>query len=310
MKTCALCNIGFSDGVQCAACKGYLDFGCAGISENGWRRLGSDRRSTWKCPACRISSPSPSPALTPEPVSIETVLHEIRDIKAQLINLPCLLESIKTMKEELNSLKVSHDFNSGQLQDFSTRLTGLETRMVTLERLQDSVQSLQSDVDTIKSEQAASDQRSRLNNIEIKGIPLRKDENLFSILDKVSDGVKFALPRTQINYISRVPTYNSREKSIIVGFLNRYVKEDFVAAARLCRDLSTRDLGFDGPSNRIFVNDHLNSGSKKLLNKTRLLAKERDFRYVWVKHSKIHVRRQDGSPVIIISSERDLNKLN
>lgn len=310
MKTCALCSISFSDGVQCAKCRKYLDFGCAGISENGWRRLGSDRRSAWKCPSCRISSPAPSPVKTPEPASIETILYEIRDIKVQLAGLPSLFESIKTITAELNDLRASHDFNCSQLDDFSSKLTRLETRVVTLENLQDSVRSLQSDVEIIKSELSATDQRSRLNNIEVKGIPLKKNENLFSIVDKISDKINYSLHRSQVNYISRVPTYNAKDKSIIIGFLNRYVKEDFVAAARLCKNLSTHDLGIDGPSIRIFINDHLNADSKKLLNRTRLLAKEKDIRYVWVKHGKIHVRKQDGSPVFIINKEKDLNKFN
>lgn len=314
MMKCASCNSHFNDGVQCASCKRHLDFGCASITEGGWRKLGADRRSSWKCPRCRISSPlpapSPSPAPAPEPASLETILIEIRDLKAQLAGLPMLSDDVKFIREELKELKTNCEFNSNRLDDFSVKLSDVETRVAGLERLQESVSSLQSEIVSIKSELSASDQRSRLNNVEIKGIPVKKDENLFVILDNICQKVNFTIPKPQINYLSRIPLFNSKDKSIVVSFLNRYVKEDFIAAARSLKTLSAQDLGFSGQTNRVYINDHLNPESKKLLNKTRTIAKEKDYRHVWVKHGKIHVRRQDGSAVIVISKDKDLNKLN
>lgn len=315
MMKCASCDIDFNDGVQCTSCLRHLDFGCASITEAGWRKLGNDRRAVWRCPKCRISSPSltpsPSPAPAPEgTVSLDTVLSEIREIKAQLAGLPSLTRDVKCIKEELKELRTSNEFESKRLDDFSVKIAGIESRVVGLEQLQESVCSLQSDVDFIKSELSASDQRTRLNNVEIKGIPIKKDENLFTVLDKISQKVNFTFPKTQINYISRIPLFNTKDKAIVVSFLNRYVKEDFVAAARSVKTLSTLELGFEGQSNRVYVNDHLNADSKKLLNKTRALAKDREFKYVWVKHGKIHVRKQEGSAVLVISNEKDLNKLN
>lgn len=314
MMKCGSCNSDFNDGVQCASCKRDLDFGCANITEGGWRKLGADRRAAWKCPKCRISSPaptpSPSPIPTPEPASLETILNEIRELKVQLAGLPSLSDDIKCIKEELKELKVSCEFNGKRLDDFSVKLASVETRVASLEQLQEAVGSLQSDVDLIKSELSASDQRSRLNNVEIKGVPLKKDENLFAILEKISQKVNFTFPKTQVNYISRIPLFNTKDKSIVVSFLNRYIKEDFVAAARSFKTLSAHDIGFTGQSNRVYVNDHLNPDSKKLLNKTRTIAKEKEYKHVWVKHGKIHVRRHEGSAVFVISKERDLNKLH
>uniref|UniRef100_A0A2A4JR45 PHD-type domain-containing protein n=1 Tax=Heliothis virescens TaxID=7102 RepID=A0A2A4JR45_HELVI len=139
---CASCNSDFNDGVQCASCKRHLDFGCASITEGGWRKLGADRRAAWKCPRCRISSPSPtpspSPQPTPEPASLETILVEIRELKAQLAGLPTLSDDVRCIKEELKELKTNCEFNDVRLDDFSVKLAGIETRVTSLERLQDS----------------------------------------------------------------------------------------------------------------------------------------------------------------------------
>lgn len=307
MKSAAS-NATFND-VQCGTCKKHFDFGCVNMTETGWKKLGPDRRALWKCATCRASSTSPSVHPVSEPVSNETILSEIRELKEQLAGISSLRDDVRSIKVELGELKASFDFNSAKVDEFAAKITNIESRVISLETLENKVQSLEVEIASIKLELSTNDQRSRLNNIEIKGIPLKKEENLFTILETISKKVNYPVPKNQVNYISRVPVFNSKDKSIVVSFLNRYFKEDFIAAARSLKGLSTHDLGFDGPAVKVFINDHLNPESKKLLNKTRLLAKERDFKYVWVKHGKIHVRKLDGSHVFIVARESDLNKL-
>lgn len=307
MVTCAVCNDQFNDGVQCTSCKKHLDFSCAGISEIGWRKLGADRRAQWKCPACRAPSPA---LLSPQPAaSLDIVLMELREMKQQLHDLPTLIHDIRSIKDELSELKKSYDFSSGRLDDFDSRIGTLETNASELGKLQDKVSSLQAEVASTKLELNSHDQRSRLNNVEIKGVPFKKDENLFLVLESISRKIMYSCDKTKINYISRVPMQNSNDKLVVVSFLNRYVKEDFVAAARAVKDLSTTDLGFQGAPQRIYVNDHLSVESKKLLNKTKYTAKEKGYEFVWVKHGKIHVRKNINCKPFIVRKEADLNKI-
>lgn len=186
---------------------------------------------------------------------------------------------------------------------------GSETKASEFEKVKDTVSILETELASTKLELSTHDQRSRLNNVEIKGVPLKKDENLFSIVDAISRKISYSCPKSQINYISRVPMHNSKEKLVIVSFLNRYIKEDFIAAARADKDLSTSDIGFQGASQRVYVNDHLSVESKKLLNKTKSAANEKRYEYVWVKHGKIHVRKDVNCKPFIIRKETDLNKI-
>lgn len=305
---CAMCNAEFNDGVQCSSCKKRLDFGCANISEASWRRLGSDRRSAWKCPSCKISS-SPSPSSSAEPASLDSVLSEIREIKKQLSGLPVLLSDIKTIKEELNNLKQSCEFNHAKLEDFNNRLSEVEIKMKEFEVQQVAIDTLTNDVAKLQHDLLVSDQRLRVNNVEIKGVPQQKNENLFKILEKIRDCVNSSFPDSQVNYISRIPSHNSSEKPIIVSFINRYIKEEFLAAARGRKNLTASDIGFKNNQQKVFLNDHLNADVKKLLNKTKVMAKEKDYKYVWVKFCKIHIRKTDSSAVFIINKESDLNKI-
>lgn len=306
MKTCAACNVKFNDGVQCGSCRKHLDFECANISEVGWRKLGAVRMAQWKCPTCRSSSPA---MLTPEPASLETILSEVRDMKRQLLSLPTLVDDIRVIKEELAELKVTCEGTNGRLDDFDTRLAEMEAKALGFDKLQETVNYLQTDLAMVKRDLATYEQRSRLNNVEIKGVPTRKDENLFSIIESIGRKVNYSCPKSQVNYVSRVPIFNSSEKLIIVSFLNRYVKEDFIAAARAVKDLSTSHIGFQGTSQRVYVNDHLSVEYKKLLSKVKIIAKEKHYEFVWVKHGKIHILKNANSKVIIIRKESDLNKI-
>lgn len=305
---CAMCNAEFNDGVQCGSCKKRLDFGCANISESGWRKLGADRRTVWKCPSCRMTSPA-APASGHETISLETIYREIRDIKLKLNDLPSLIEDIKSIKEEIRDLKSSCEFNSAKVDEFSGRLSEFECRLKDVNTAHHSIESFRGDIVDARLEINALEQRSRLNNIEIKGVPQKKGEDLFAILRRIGDSVDHKITNSQINYISRVPS-SSKEKPIIVNFLNRYVKEDFVAAARAVKNLNADAIGFQGSSQSIFLNDHLNAESKKLLNKVKVLAKEKNYKFVWVKFGKIHVRKNDSSNVFIINNEKNLNKIS
>lgn len=311
---CALCNNAFNDGVQCSSCMKYLDFACAGITESGYRKLGVDRRAAWKCSQCRSSLINP-PQQPPTPIdsapstsSLDIILSEIRDLKKQLSSLPTLVDDVKSIKNEIVDLKNSCEFNSATLNEQGARLTKVEKKLNDLQTTQDAVCSIPNELKAIKKDFDARDQRSRLNNVEIKGIPFNKAENLFTIVEQLTKTVDYGFPKSQINYVTRIPTYNPKEKSIIISFINRYIKEDFVAAAR-SKKISACDLGFGENTQRIFVNDHLTPMNKKLLTKTKSIAKDKNYSYVWVKFGKIHVRKNDTSNMVIISTENDLNKI-
>ncbi|XP_026744705.1 uncharacterized protein LOC113506043 [Trichoplusia ni] len=277
MYKCAVCYSDFNDGVKCSACGNNLDFNCANISESGWRKLGVERRAVWKCSSCKGLSPTPTPVATKEHISLESLMREIREIKLKLTDLPALIENVRSIKDEVLSLRASCDYSSARIEEFDDKMAIVESTVTEVQQKQGLLESALAEV---QGQVYNSEQRSRLNNVEIKGVPQSKDENLFQIIDKISAKAGYNLPKTQINYVSRVPSYNSKEKSIIVSFINRYVKEEFIASARALKIIKAEDLGFQDKDGKIFVNDHLTSDTKLLLNKVRQIAKEKKYSFV------------------------------
>ncbi|KAI5651393.1 hypothetical protein NE865_00637 [Phthorimaea operculella] len=227
--------------------------------------------------------------------------------------LGSLPDDMKALKDQYSSLQELVKLANASIAEFSGKLKVLEGRMSQLENAKkDQVIAIQTRLDAIEDGLNEKEQWSRMSNVEIKGVPQSKNENLFDVVAALGKKIQYPIQKTQLSFVTRIPTRDSKQtKPIIVCFNNRYVKEDFIAAARISMKespMTASALGFSG-SDRIFVNDHLTARNKTLLTKAKKLKEEKGFQYLWVKHCKIFLRKSDTSPIILIKSEKDLNKL-
>lgn len=308
MFTCNVCGEDHNDGPICSVCKKQYDYACAGVTEGGFRKLG-DRKNTWRCPQCK-SGPLPSPGPTSStPSQLDKMQEQLNAIFIQLIPLAGLIEDVKTIKSDVNDLKESLDMAHGLINNFSSSIESIEARITEVERVTNEIPTLQAEITRLNLEIDNRDQWARANNVEIKGIPQKKSENLYDIATKIGSLCDFAIKKEDINYIARIPTrVPNAEKPIIISFNNRYIKEELVASARRSKRLDLSALGFSTAGN-VYINDHLTQKNKNLLSKAKALAKEKQFQYIWVKHSKIMARKSDTSPVFFIKCEKDLAKI-
>lgn len=324
------------DGAQCTACNGKVHYHCGGITEIGYSRLG-ERRSSWRCPKCKQAgnrTPSPSTitsslpnkqasmaSLQPPSSNIDqtippggdsVILKEIARLAEKLKPIEALTYELKSLREEMSSIKQSVlEFNN-TIKDLNTRIGGVETRLTKVEQSTEQISDIRRRLDGLENDLANKEQWSRMNNVELKGVTQTRNENLVQLVTMLGSKINYPISKDKINFVTRVPSRDSNQvKPIIVCFNNRYVKEDFIAAARTISKethMTPTVLGLQG-NHRIFVNDHLTTRNKILLSNTKKAAKEKGFRYVWVKHAKIFMRRDDLSPIITIKTERDLSKV-
>ncbi|CAB3260872.1 unnamed protein product [Arctia plantaginis] len=319
MFTCKRCDTETRDGVTCSLCEGRFDFPCAGITEAGWRKLG-DRKATWKCGSCKaLAAASPrTNTLKASSTDADTILSELKRLTTQMEALPILVSSVKAIQQELSELKMikaefadmksSIEFVHGSIETLSNRVSSLEEELDSMKKTKQEMSILREQVDKLESLHRETEQRSRLNNIEIKGVPMSNSENLFTIITKIGDVIGCHITKDQINYVARIPMRNDKNhKNIICSVHNSYLKSDFVAAARKHKLLKVGELGLPG-ENRVYINDHLTLDNKILLNKTKARAKERGFEHVWVKGCKIFIRKKHTSPMHHIKTEHDLKK--
>lgn len=308
MFTCASCGLQHTEGPTCSLCKQKYDFSCAGITEGGYRRLG-DRKNSWRCPRCK-SNLSPSPAATsPQPNQLDKIQEQLNNVMLKLAPLAAIVDDVKTIKDDIKNLQQSQEIAHELLTNFAATIQDLETRVKKVEKIAQDIPSLQNDIAKIQDNLQDRDQWARANNVEIRGIPLKKNENLYEIAQKIGQLCDFPIKKEEINYIARIPTRVPKgEKPIIIAFNNRYTKEELVALSRRSNQLNLKNLGYNATGN-LYVNDHLTQRNKNLLSKARSLAKDNNYKFVWVKHCKIMVRKSETSPIFFIKCENDLMKI-
>lgn len=245
---------------------------------------------------------------------LDGVCENFADFKKQMADINLSIRNLSdeqsVLKGELCVLKTATDSNSQR----ATLLTS-------------EIADLRSTANSLNEQLRVREQQGRINNLEISGIPISNSENLNNIIHNIAAKVGFTLLPTDIDYIHRVRRFNSagndntkktdgsgiRDSSsipnIIVRFSQRLRKNEMLAAVRARRNLTTVDAGLDGPSSPIYVSDHLAPHNKLLNKRTRLLAKQKDYKYVWLSDCKIFVRKNDASNVQRVSNEADLSKI-
>lgn len=221
MFTCHRCDAEVRDGVQCTVCQNHFDFPCAGITEAGYRKLG-DRKATWKCTACKTGASSPHPSTgvidlgkTVTQVDLNKIHQELKNLSKKMSSLPQLIENVysiqadlaelKAIKSEVSDLKTSLEHAHTTVEALSIKVAEMNRELQSFQNTKQDILRLEQRLERIETTTRDNEQRSRLNNVEIKGIPVVPSENLFEVVSKISCVVGCKISKDNINYIVRVP---------------------------------------------------------------------------------------------------------
>ncbi|CAH0714117.1 unnamed protein product, partial [Brenthis ino] len=275
---CPKCNDVVEDFVLCNKCGGQYHYVCAGVSELSYRKMGVEKKAGWRCITCR------SPQLTETHPSLSDVLKEIKSFR----------NDFSTMKVEFTNIKSDIQCTMQHIKELSSKLDTMEAEL--------------------KAQNNSHDQYSRQNNIEISGIPTKKGENVYTILNDLCATVGFQLSDHDIDSIHRVRPYPSsrtesnneptRPASIIVRFCQRRRKDQLIAAVRARRGLTTAHIGLPGPASTVYIGDHLTPTNKLLLKRARELKLEKNYSYLQDRKSTDGQGARGGG--VLIAARREL----
>lgn len=194
------------------------------------------------------------------------------------------LSSNEEVLSEIRNLSKNFDVKfqllqkiDGDLQSISTRVTNVESEQAAMTERMDSLQSAQdmqkakmidigNSVKTATSTVEHLEEYGRRNTIEIHGIPLTNQENLFEIIKDLGEVLEVKIENVNIDAIHRLPS-RANKNVIIVKFSNRWVC-DAVKKNRLGKKLCTTMIGFDEPST-IYINVSLGKNKSYLAKETR-----------------------------------------
>lgn len=217
-----------------------------------------------------------------------------------------LSSEFKKMTLLVESYKASLDFTVSKVHDFENDLDALKTENCFLKK---TMSSLLGRIEELE-------QRSRITNLEITGLPETPGENAMALAVQTVKAIGVTNAESIVKVAHRVPTKSkSGIKPLIVQF-------DFRSSKTLVLETFKKKRKEEGsagvkastihpsfPNNKVFFNEHLAPHNRKLLNSVKDFAKSRGFRYVWVQDCKIFMKKEDGCKSYMIKNVESLETI-
>ncbi|XP_039764240.1 uncharacterized protein LOC120636759 [Pararge aegeria] len=222
---------------------------------------------------------------------MDTIKGQISDIKKTNTDIEKTLEFMTGQYDNLN-LKVNS--LEKECKDYSAKITILENKIEDMTR-----QNFQT-------------------KIEIKNVPMEYPESQPKLLEKVLNisSILNIDISSQIRNVQRLSVKAQTNNPIVVEFTSPISANKFLNAVKkfnsqLIKDkkLSTNHLGISGPHKPIYITELLTPKTKRLFYLTRELNKNKFFKYCWTVNGKIYLRKEEGSQLIQVRSEEQLQEI-
>lgn len=230
------------------------------------------------------------------------------EIRKEMMEFKTKLED--ELRKELNDMKESLDFQNAKFEDAKKRNEELEKQNAELKKANESLSndclSAKKQLQDLEQRMTANEQYSRKYNIEIKGVEKEENEDLMKVVCQVGTTLNEPVTPSDIEICHRVkPREESACPNIVVQFRNRSKREALLQKARKAR-LSNKDLGFS-TNTPVYVNEQLCPALKKLLGITVAKKKACGWKFAWTRDGRIFARRDEGSTVLHVRNERDVD---
>ncbi|XP_026327656.1 uncharacterized protein LOC113235949 [Hyposmocoma kahamanoa] len=239
---------------------------------------------------------------------IKTILHDFNKFKETVDSMG---DKQKALEVEVTALQTSMQFIADKQDDAMKKIDCVTRYTKKIESLETQLNEVKRDNEALRADVNSAEQRERLMNLEIIGIPEAKDENLENIIVKLSNYVGADLSRDDIVHVHRVTPRiktQGRPRVIVVKFKTRLIRDNILSRARKI-PLKTDKLQFEGEVRSVYVNEQLTFVNKQLLKKCKEAAKLKMYQYVWVKNGRIFIRKNDVSPAIPIMKAENLSRI-
>lgn len=331
--------------VRCSKCKKAFHILCLNASKNKQSPLPADFGEDWLCPRCydlmapkEVKSdntpirqsknvtirPSKRPALSSPPgkqdapitrddmkeIMEEVLKNHIVDLKNQFIN------ELATIKDEMKSVHKAMDYMSDQMEDVLKKCNNNSEQIKALQKHEN---EMQLNIAGLMNRINLLEQNARCKNVEIQCIPEKKSENLIGIVKEISSVVGLDIKDENIVRVTRTAKLNpdiKRPRSIVVELNNTRIRDTLLAAIIKFNKrkspsdkLNSSHLGYSGPTTPIYVMEHLSPQNKSLHAAARQAAKDKKYKYVWVRGGKIFMRKNDDAGYIYIRDSNVLSSL-
>lgn len=273
-------NIITNDEIVCSKCKIRTHYYCQGINENEFTRMSNNTKKKWACIECKHKL---------------TTNKESYQANKDKVTLENLVDSVQFMSNKFDNFNTTVNKILGEMKKLGTQIKILTENN---EKLTSKVNLLEVKIDD-------SEQKYFNKAVEIVGIPVSPNEDCKSIIKEISQKLNI---KCNARNAYRVSTHQKSDMNIIAWLSTKEEKNQLVSASKKnkCTAKQIREIW---PSTRFYVNDHLTKFRRILWGKSKTVAREKGFKFVWTKDADILVRKNEHTKVYRIKNEKDLENL-
>ncbi|XP_063536684.1 uncharacterized protein LOC134746270 [Cydia strobilella] len=234
-----------------------------------------------------------------------SVSAHLQDVKAEITGL----------KEEIGKVKDSMDFINLQFEDIKkdTHHTSQECKRLTRE-----VEVLQATNTELNQRITQIEQHSRACNVEIQCLPEHRSENLVTVIMQLAKTVSCDIKEDDIHHCTRtakLDAASSRPRSVVVQMKSPITRDRLLASVikfnKTHKDdkLNSSHLGLGGDKVPIYVAEHLSPYNRELHKAARKAAKDKNYKFVWVRSGRIFIRKDETSQAIVLKDLSSISRL-
>lgn len=210
--------------------------------------------------------------------------------------------------EQNANIVSSIEFLSQKYEEAISRINTLEQKISSDEKY---IRSLETKLELM-------DRSLHSSSIEVRNVPKKTaetKEDLLNMVKTVGDALNLQIQPSEIRDVYRINTKNEANQAIVAQFSTVVLRDKIIGNVKAYNKkyktskFSTTNLKIEGPPKPIFVSESLTMQAKKLFFLAREFSKINNYKYCWVSRGKIYLRRTDGSTLIRINKESDLETL-
>uniref|UniRef100_A0A2A4J0K9 PHD-type domain-containing protein n=1 Tax=Heliothis virescens TaxID=7102 RepID=A0A2A4J0K9_HELVI len=336
---CGGCNETLTDlqTIKCTSCNEEFHLQCVNIVQNDFPYVAAK----WICPTCtgklprgdntnksvRPSLPSDeSINVNSQPRSFKRANSDspifISDNDTNALNsltreIRLMRHDMSQIKTQLNELTTSIKTCNSRLDSYDDRITQSENKIIALEtQANKHILELNDTISQLRDQLNAQAQEAMSNEIEIMGISEPKNENVKHTVLLTAAKIGVDLKDDDVDWVSRIGIGHKSAtgdfsakfpRPIIVRLLRRNKRDELIKAAKTRKNLDSKDIVSEGPTGRVFINEHLTKQNRRLFRDARTKAQGKGFKFCWIRNGQILLRKKEGMATIRIQNMADIH---
>lgn len=291
------------EAIKCSNCGSSYHLGCCGIGTVGkLKKMSENAIAAWRCAECVTDVPGSS-----DNEDSPLVVELLRSLKKEME------DNRKFNSEKFDNIERGISTVSLSLEDLKSKITVVEAENAQLKSdvktLNKENESLSRRVWDLESDLSDLQQYSRINNLEIRGIPPTRGEDIYSVLQSVAGAIGVTYQRQDISVAHRLPAPRDKRfhPSVVVQLVSRTTRSQWILAAKQKKTRAS-DLVTTFPPTPVFICDHLTGHNRAVLGHAKSLARQGKLAYAWSKDGKIFIRKTAESPAVRVRTKVEIEE--